>query len=56
MEPVAARYRNRDFPRYFRADAAFAQPQLYEYLEAEGYGYASAFLPMRCCRGRSGLC
>ena len=40
MEPVAARYRNRDFPRFFRADAAFAQPQLYVYLEAEGYGYA----------------
>jgi hypothetical protein len=40
MEPVAARYRNRDFPRFFRADAAFAQPQLYEYLETEGYEYA----------------
>ena len=26
--------------RYFRADAAFANPEIYEFLEAEGYGYA----------------
>ena len=26
--------------RYFRGDAAFAKPELYELLEAEGYGYA----------------
>src|SRR5215211_4738314 len=26
--------------RYFRADAAFALPEVYEFLEAEGYGYA----------------
>jgi hypothetical protein len=26
--------------RYFRADAAFASPEVYEFLEAEGYGYA----------------
>jgi Transposase DDE domain group 1 len=25
--------------RYFRADAAFASPEVYEFLEAEGYGY-----------------
>jgi hypothetical protein len=30
---------SRDDP-YFRADAAFAQPELYEYLEAEGFEYA----------------
>jgi hypothetical protein len=40
LEPVVARYHNRPLRRYFRADAAFAQPELYEYLEAEGFEYA----------------
>ena len=32
-----ARYKGRDLMRFFRADAAFALPKLYEMLEAEGY-------------------
>jgi hypothetical protein len=40
MEPVVTRYRKLDLLRYFRADAAFANPEIYEFLEAEGYGYA----------------
>ncbi len=40
LEPVVERYRNRDLRRYFRADAAFAKPEIYEFLEAEGYAYA----------------
>ena len=40
LEPVVARYRGQKVPRLFRADAAFAQPELYDYLEAEDYGYA----------------
>jgi len=40
LEPVVARYRSQKLPRYFRADAAFANPEVYEFLEAEGYGYA----------------
>jgi Transposase DDE domain group 1 len=40
LEPVIARYRTRVTRRYFRADAAFASPEVYECLEAEGYGYA----------------
>jgi len=40
MEPVVARYLERNLMLYFRADAAFAQPELYEYLESESYGYA----------------
>ena len=40
LEPVVARYQGRNIPRYFRADAAFANPELYEYLEAEGFKYA----------------
>ena len=40
LEPVVARYRKRKLRRYFRADAAFAKPEIYEFLEAEGYAYA----------------
>jgi hypothetical protein len=40
LEPVVARYQGRNLRRYFRADAAFAQPELYEYLEAGGFEYA----------------
>jgi hypothetical protein len=40
LVPVIARYRGRGFALYFRGDAAFAKPELYELLEAEGYGYA----------------
>jgi len=39
LEPVVARYRNRKVRRFFRADAAFANPEVYEFLEAEGYKY-----------------
>ncbi len=38
--PVIARYRGRGFVLYFRGDAAFAKPELYELLEAEDIGYA----------------
>ncbi len=40
LEPVVERYRERKLRRYFRADAAFAKPEIYEFLEAEGYAYA----------------
>ena len=39
LEPVVARYRNRMKRRYFRGDAAYANPGIYEFLEAEGYKY-----------------
>jgi DDE family transposase len=39
LEPVIARYRDRVKRRYFRADAAFASPEVYEFLEVEDYGY-----------------
>jgi Transposase DDE domain group 1 len=35
LEPVIARYRGRGIALYFRADAAFAKPEVYELLEAE---------------------
>jgi DDE family transposase len=40
LEPVIARYRGRGVTLYFRADAAFAKPEIYETLEAEGVRYA----------------
>ncbi len=40
MAPVVERYRERQLRRYFRADAAFAKPEIYEFLETEGYAYA----------------
>jgi PAS domain S-box-containing protein len=39
LAPVVARYRNKLRRRYFRGDADFANPELYEFLEAEGYKY-----------------
>jgi hypothetical protein len=40
LEPVVARYRSTVMRLYFRGDAAFANPKLYEFLEGEGMGYA----------------
>ena len=40
LEPVVKRYRERNLRRYFRGDAAFAAPDIYEFLEAEGFLYA----------------
>ena len=40
LEPVIARYRERGVALHFRADAAFAKPEIYELLEAEGIRYA----------------
>jgi Transposase DDE domain group 1 len=40
LEPVTARYRERGVDLYFRADAAFAKPEVYEFLEGEDIRYA----------------
>ena len=39
LEPVVAHYRDKVKRRFFRGDAAFALPDLYDFLEAEGYKY-----------------
>ena len=39
LEPVIARYRGIVKHLYFRGDAAFANPEVYEFLEAEGASY-----------------
>ena len=40
LDPVVARYRGQALRRLLRGDAAFALPDVYEYLEAEGFRYA----------------
>ena len=40
LEPVVVRYWGKFRRRYFRADAAFANPEVYEFLETEGFKYA----------------
>ena len=40
LDPVIARYAERDIMRFFRADAAYAMPAIYERLEEAGYFYA----------------
>jgi hypothetical protein len=39
LEPIVARYRDRDIPHFFRGDAAFANSKIYEYLEGEHFQY-----------------
>jgi hypothetical protein len=39
LEPVIARYRGSVKRLYFRGDAAFANPEMYEFLEGENIGY-----------------
>ncbi len=40
LDPVIARYAERDIMRFFRADAAYANPAIYQRLEEAGYFYA----------------
>ncbi len=54
LEPVVARYRGTVKRRYFRGDAAFANPEIYEFLEAEGYGYAIRLPTNRVLQGTIG--
>ncbi len=44
LEPIIGRYRYLEIRRFFRGDAAFAKPEVYEYLEAEGYLYTIRLL------------
>jgi len=40
IEPIVERYMKRAMRLLFRADAAFAKPELYEYMESKHIGYA----------------
>ncbi len=40
LEPIVQWYEQKKIRQYFRGDAAFAKPELYEYLEGNGFLYA----------------
>ncbi len=40
LAPIVERYRQQLLERFFRGDAAFASPDIYEYLESEDFWYA----------------
>jgi hypothetical protein len=50
LDPVVTRYRGKVSRIYFRADAGFANPEVYEFLEAEGIKYAEIELGARADR------
>jgi hypothetical protein len=54
LEPVIARYRGSVKRVYFRGDAAFANPEIYEFLEAEGIGYTIRLPANRLLQDRIG--
>ena len=54
LEPVVARYRGKVSRIYFRADAAFANPEVYEFLEAERIKYAIRLPANRVLQERIG--
>ena len=37
LEPIVKRYENKKNRKYFRSDAAFAKPEIYDYLEENDY-------------------
>ena len=54
LEPVVARYRSVVKRLYFRGDAAFANPEIYEFLEAERIGYTIRLPANRMLQDRIG--
>jgi hypothetical protein len=54
LEPVVTRYRNTVKRLYFRGDAAFANPEMCEFLEAEGMGYTIRLPANSVLQGRIG--
>ena len=56
LKPVILRYRGRVWSIYFRADAAFAMPGVYEYLEAEHIKYAIRLRANQVLQNRIGYC
>ena len=54
LEPVVSRYRSKETRLYFRGDPAFANPEIYEFLEVEGIGYAIRFPANRVLQEKIG--
>jgi hypothetical protein len=57
LKPVVARYRGKVSLIYFRADVGFANPEVYEFLEAERIKYAIRLPTNRAsCKSGSDIC
>jgi hypothetical protein len=56
LDPVVTRYRGKVSRIYFRADAGFANPEVYEFLEAEGIKYAIRLPKNPILQGGSDIC
>jgi hypothetical protein len=56
LKPVVARYRGKLSRIYFRADAGFANPEVYEYLKGEGSSSPSGYQETTSCRNASAIC
>ena len=54
LKPVVARYRGKVSRLFFRAGAGFANPEIYEYLEAQGIKYAIRLSANRILQERIG--
>ena len=54
LKPVVARYKRRVSRIYFRGDAGFANPDIYDYLEGEGIKYAIRLPANRVLQERIG--
>ena len=54
LKPVVARYKGRVSRIYFRGDAGFANPDIYDYLEAEGIKYVIRLPANRVLQERIG--
>src|ERR1700738_1764465 len=56
LESVVSRYRGKGTRLYFRGDAAFANPDIYQFLEVEGMATRSGCEPTWSCRKRLDTC
>ena len=56
LKPVVARYRGKLSGIYFRADAGFANPEVYERPEAERIKYAIRLPANVSCKRGSAIC
>src|SRR2546430_15690074 len=56
LKPVVERYKGKVSRIYFRADAGFANPEVYEFLEAERIKYAIRLPANRVLQERIGFC
>ena len=54
--PVIERYRRYDIPKFFRGNAAFANPALTEFWRRKATYTPSASSPTLCWSGKSNIC